>query len=89
MRKNLKVFLHAHNPTFFGDEVIQFHINYLRNELMEQNFLKIVEPYNVVEIQFVAEKMDLPVDEVCYENNHLYVDCKKAVSDDSRQETPS
>ena len=31
---------------------------------MEQNFLKIVEPYNVVEIQFVADRMKLPVEEV-------------------------
>ena len=31
---------------------------------MEQNFLKIVEPYSVVEIGFVAEKMDLPIEEV-------------------------
>lgn len=64
-------------------------MNYLRNELMEQNFLKIVEPYNVVEIQFVAEKMDLPVDEVYYENSQLFIDCKEIVADDSGQETPS
>lgn len=87
--KKHECFLHAQNPTFFGDEVIQFHMNYLRNELMEQNFLKIVEPYNVVEIQFVAEKMDLPVDEVYYENSQLFIDCKEIVADDSGQKTPS
>lgn len=32
---------------------------------MEQNFLKVVEPYDVVELSFVAEKMELPLDEVC------------------------
>ena len=31
---------------------------------MEQNFLKIVEPYDVVELSFVASKMQLPLDEV-------------------------
>ena len=43
---------------------MHFHIQYLRNELMEQNFLKIVEPYDVVEIEYVARKMDLPKEEV-------------------------
>ena len=60
----MEVSLNEHNPVFFSDEVIQFHSQYLRNELMEQNFLKIVEPYSVVEIGFVAKKMDLPVEEV-------------------------
>ena len=31
---------------------------------MEKNFLKIVEPYDVVEIGFVARKMELPEEEV-------------------------
>lgn len=31
---------------------------------MEQNFLKVVEPYDVVELSFVAEKMELPLEEV-------------------------
>ena len=43
---------------------MHFHSQYLRNELMEQNFLKIVEPYDVVEIEYVARKMDLPKEEV-------------------------
>lgn len=39
-------------------------MDYLRNELMERNFLKIVEPFEVVEIAYVARKMDLPQEEV-------------------------
>lgn len=31
---------------------------------MEQNFLNVVEPYDVVELSFVAEKMELPLEEV-------------------------
>lgn len=62
-----------YHPRFFSDEVVQFHTQYLRNELMEQNFLKVVEPYNVIEIQFVAEKMDLPVEEV---QEAIWVDCR-------------
>ena len=43
---------------------MKFHIDFLQNELMEKNFLKIIEPYSVVEIQFIADKMELPVAEV-------------------------
>ena len=43
---------------------MKFHIDVLQNELMEKNFLKIIEPYSVVEIQFIADKMELPVVEV-------------------------
>ena len=39
-------------------------MRYLSNELMEKNFLKIVEPYDVVELDFVARKMELPQEEV-------------------------
>ena len=51
-------------PAFFEDEVVRFHMQFLSNELMEKNFLKIVEPYDVVEIGFVARKMELPEEEV-------------------------
>ena len=45
---------------------MKFHINYLQNDLMEKNFLKIIEPYSVVEIQFIAKKMELPESEVIH-----------------------
>ena len=44
--------------------MVRHHAQYLRNELMEQNFLKVVEPYDVVELEFVAHKMQLPLEEV-------------------------
>ena len=31
---------------------------------MEQNFIKIVEPYDVVELSFIASKMQIPLQEV-------------------------
>ena len=58
------LFVNEQNSSFFTDPILQFHMNYLRNELMEQNFLKIVEPYDVVEIQYVADRMKLPIEEV-------------------------
>ena len=48
----------------FEDEVVRFHTRFLSDELMEKNFLKIVEPYDVVEIAYVAKKMELPESDV-------------------------
>lgn len=44
--------------------MVKHHTQSLRNELMEQNFLKVVEPYEVVELEFVASKMQLSREEV-------------------------
>ena len=41
-----------------------FQTRFLSDELMEKNFLKIVEPYDVVEIAYVAKKMELPESDV-------------------------
>ena len=49
---------------------------------MERNFLKIVEPFDVVEIAFVAQKMDLPQEEVGV-IGVWDVDCAEVVADDS------
>ena len=51
-------------PVFFEDEVVRFHTRFLSDELREKNFLKIVEPYDVVEIAYVAKKMELPESDV-------------------------
>ena len=59
-------FLHLYHDIFFKDPIMKFHINYLQNDLMEKNFLKIIEPYSVVEIQFIAKKMELSESEVIH-----------------------
>ena len=53
---------------------------------MEQNFLKVVEPYEVVELEFVASKMQLSREEVFLNQRKSYADCAEAVADDSGQE---
>lgn len=47
--------------------MVAHHTQSLRNELMEQNFLKVVEPYEVVELEFVASKMQLSREEVHFQ----------------------
>ena len=61
---------------------MKFHINYLQNDLMEKNFLKIIEPYSVVEIQFIAAKMELPEVEVIHRRMCWVVDHSEVIADD-------
>ena len=44
-----------------GDEVIKVHIKNLYDNLLEQNLLRIVEPFSRVQISHVAELIDLPL----------------------------
>ncbi|KAM7453767.1 hypothetical protein BLSTO_05480 [Blastocystis sp. subtype 1] len=67
-------------PAFFEDEVVRFHMRFLSNELMEKNFLKIVEPYDVVEIGFVARKMELPEEEIVRKLSQMILDKKLSAS---------
>lgn len=47
-----------------ADPVISFHIRSLNERLIEQNLLRIVEPYSRVEIDYVAAWLKLPVERV-------------------------
>jgi 26S proteasome regulatory subunit N6 len=56
------------NKQYFQDKVIQYHLNNVRTDLLEKNLIKIIKPYSVVEIDFVAKCIGLSYDEV---NNKL------------------
>jgi 26S proteasome regulatory subunit N6 len=45
------------------DILIQHHIQILQEQLLESNLLRIVEPYSCVELEFVANKIELPLDQ--------------------------
>lgn len=49
---------------------------------MERNFLKIVEPFDVVEIAYVARKMDLPQEEVRFQGRIESADRAEIIADD-------
>ena len=56
------------NKQYFQDKVIMYHINNLNTDLLEKNLIKIIKPYSVVEIDFVAKCIGLSYDDV---NNKL------------------
>ena len=56
------------NKEYFKDKIIMYHINNLYTDLLEKNLIKIIKPYSVVEIDFVAKRIGLNYEEV---NNKL------------------
>lgn len=54
--------LHLSHPTFntelSSDPTIRSHLAALYDTLLEQNLLRIIEPYNVVEIEYVAQQVN-------------------------------
>ena len=64
------------NKEYFKDPVIQYHINNLHNELLEKNLIKIIKPYSVVEIDFVAKSIGLGYQDVLNKLRQMILDKK-------------
>jgi 26S proteasome regulatory subunit N6 len=60
----------------FADPVISFHIHSLNERLVEQNLMRIVEPYSRVEIDHVARLAKLPLDRVQRKLSDMILDNK-------------
>jgi 26S proteasome regulatory subunit N6 len=64
------------NKQYFQDRVIKLHINNLHNELLEKNLIKIIKPYSVVEIDFVAKSIGLNYQDVLNKLRQMILDKK-------------
>ena len=60
------------------DPVVHSHLKALYNALMEQNLLRIIEPYSRVDVAHVAEAIKLPVEDVESKLSQMILDRKFA-----------
>jgi len=64
------------NQEYFKDPIIKYHINNLNNDLVEKNLIKIIKPYSVVEIDFVAKSIGLSYQDVLNKLRQMILDKK-------------
>ena len=64
------------NNIYFQDPIIKYHINNLKNDLLEKNLIKIIKPYSVVEIDFVAKSIGLSYQDVLNKLRQMILDKK-------------
>lgn len=59
-----------------SDLLIRRHFEDLMNNLIEDNLNKIILPYSEVQIDFIAEKIGLPIDKVLHKLSEMILDEK-------------
>jgi len=59
-----------------GDVVISIHLENLYDNLVEQNLLRIIEPYSCVDISFIAKKIELDLQKVEKKLSQMILDEK-------------
>jgi len=77
--RSLKEFEQAlvqHKALLQSDTVINYHTNELLDTLVEQNLIRILEPYSVVDLAYVAKKVDLPQDRTTQKLSEMILDDK-------------
>lgn len=93
---SLKENIHKYSHVLLNDEVIVHHLAKLQNDLLEKNLIKIIQPYSVVEIEFVTGSIGLPYFEILTKLSQMILDKKiNGILDQGRgsliiyEETPS
>eukprot|EP00474_Spongospora_subterranea_P000549 CRZ01007.1 hypothetical protein [Spongospora subterranea] len=78
-KRSLKSFeqvLHKYPAQLGNDPMIASHIHDLYEKLLEQNLIRILDPFSVVEIGHVAKLIDLPVDRIQTKLSEMILDGK-------------
>lgn len=66
----------TYGPQLTVDPLMARHLDYLYDKLLDANLLKIIEPYSVVEVAFVATLIKLPTSEVERKLSQMILDKK-------------
>lgn len=74
--EKFKQTLQDYKAELSDDPIVHAHLSVLQNTLMEQNLLRIVEPFSRVEIDRVAKLIQLPVDEIEQKLSQMILDKK-------------
>merc|ERR1719223_2503493 len=77
--RSLKIFekvLAQYKEQLEQDNIVKHHLTDLNETLLEQNILRILEPFSRVEIVHVAELMELPLDRIQSKLREMILDKK-------------
>lgn len=66
----------VYEKEIYEDMVIQRHFKFLYNNLLEDNLRKIIEPYSEVQIDYVAQQIDMPMERVLTKLSEMILDEK-------------
>jgi 26S proteasome regulatory subunit N6 len=58
------------------DLLIKHHLHVLKEQLLEANLIRIIEPYSCVEIHFIAQQIDMPITTVEKKLSQMILDGK-------------
>jgi len=78
-RRSLKDFeatLQTYTTELQNDLLIKHHLHILNNQLLESNLIRIIEPYECVEISHIAKLMDMPLAAVEKKLSQMILDGK-------------
>lgn len=64
------------NFDFGSDTLLENKMKQLSSSLLEENLLKLLEPYSKVQIEHIAKLIDLPVEDVSRRLSHMILDKK-------------
>jgi 26S proteasome regulatory subunit N6 len=65
-----------HSEALKKDPIIVYHLQNLHHELLEKNLIKIIQPYSVVEIDFITHQLQLSMNEVIIKLSQMILDKK-------------
>ena len=74
--KMLKDNINKNQEHFLQDDFIVHHLLNLKNELIEKNLIKIIEPYSVVQIEYITNAIGLPLFEITMKISQMILDKK-------------